>query len=156
VQKLLTPQAWSAYLKRRAAIAETNDPLDAIELKKEMQFERAFVKAGGLLTAGCDPTSYGGVLPGYGDQRGLELLVEAGFTPVEAIQIATDNGARYLGEDAVIGSIAVGKAADLIVVAGNPALKVDDVENVETVFKDGVGYDPQKLAASVQGLVGLR
>ncbi len=155
-QRLLAPQAWSAYLKRRAAIAEANDPLDAIELRKEMQFERAFVKAGGLLMAGCDPTSYGGVLPGYGDQRGLELLVEAGFTPVEAIKIATQNGALFLGEDAVIGSIAAGKAADMIVVAGNPALKIDDIENVETVFKDGVGYDPQKLTASVQGLVGLR
>ncbi len=121
-----------------------------------MQFERAFVKAGGLLVAGCNPTSYGGELPGYGDQRGLELLVGAGFTPVEAIQIATVNGARYLGEDAVIGSIAAGKAADLIVVAGNPGLNIDDVENVETVFKDGMGYDPAKLAASVQGLVGLR
>jgi hypothetical protein len=74
-----------------------------------MQFERAFVKAGGLLLAGCDPTGYGGVLPGYGDQRGLELLVEAGFTPVEAIHIATQNGAVFLGEDATIGSITAGK-----------------------------------------------
>lgn len=155
-QRLLTPQAWSSYIRRRAEIAEKNDPLDAAELTKEMQFERDFVKAGGLLMAGCDPTSYGGVLPGLGDQRGLELLVEAGFTAIEAIHIATQNGATFLGEDATIGSIAAGKAADLVVIAGNPALKIDDVENVETVFKDGLGYDPLKLAASVQGLVGLR
>ena len=70
--------------------------------------------------AGCDPTGFGGIL-GFGDQRGLELLVEAGFTPVEAIHIATENGATWLGEDSSIGTIAVGKASDIVVVNGNPA-----------------------------------
>ena len=106
--------------------------------------------------AGCDPTSFGGVLPGYGDQRGLELLVEAGFSPVEAIHIATQNGAIYLGENDRIGSIATGMAADLVIIAGNPAQNIEDIENVQLVFKDGVGFDPVKLTRSVQGLVGLR
>jgi hypothetical protein len=122
----------------RAQLAEGNDPMAGALLRKEMQFERDFVKAGGLLTAGCDPTSFGGVLPGYGDQRGIELLVEAGFTPQEAIHIATENGATYLGEDASIGTVAKGKAADLVVLNGNPAAKIEDIENVETVFKDGI------------------
>ena len=155
-QKALSPEAWSSYLQTRAAIAEKNNPLYAVELQKEMQFERAFVKAGGLLLAGCDPTGYGGVVPGYGDQRGLELLVEAGFTPLEAIHIATQNGATFLGEDGTIGSIAAGKAADLVVLAGNPAANIDDIENVQIVFKDGLGFDPVKLSQSVQGMVGLR
>jgi hypothetical protein len=55
-------------------------------LRKEMDFEVAFAKAGGLLLAGPDPTGTGGVLPGFGGQREIELLVEAGFTPVEATQ----------------------------------------------------------------------
>jgi imidazolonepropionase-like amidohydrolase len=155
-KEALSPPGWATYLRTRASIAEENDPQSAIALKKEMQFERDFVKAGGLLMAGCDPTSFGGVLPGYGDQRGLELLVEAGFTPVEAIHIATQNGATYLGESAQIGSIAAGKQADLVVIAGNPGQNIDDIENVQTVFKDGVGFDPAKLAQSVQGLVGQR
>jgi hypothetical protein len=155
-QSALTPAAWSSFLEVRSRIAEKNDPLRLAEFKKEMAFERSFVKAGGLLIAGCDPTGYGGVVPGYGDQRGLELLVEAGFTPVEAIQIATLNGARFLGEDSTIGSIAAGKAADLVVLAGNPAQDINEIEKVETVYKDGVGYDPVKLTQSVQGSVGLR
>lgn len=65
-------------------------------LAAAVDFEVAFAKAGGLLLAGPDPTGNGGVLPGFGDQREIELLVEAGFTPVEAIQIATANGALYL------------------------------------------------------------
>jgi imidazolonepropionase-like amidohydrolase len=155
-EKALTTDAWSSYLRTRSGIAEKNDPLEAVALRKEMQFERAFVKAGGVLMAGCDPTGYGGVLPGYGDQRGLELLVEAGFTPLEAIHIATQNGAVFLGEDGTIGSIAAGKAADLVVLAENPAQNIEAVETVQTVFKDGLGYDPVRLTQSVQGSVGLR
>jgi imidazolonepropionase-like amidohydrolase len=152
----LTPQAWSDYLRGRNAINEKNDPMKAVLLKKEMMFERAFVKAGGLLLAGCDPSGYGGVLPGFGDQREIELLVEAGFTPLDAIHIATQNGAVFLGKDDTIGSIAAGKAADLVVLAGNPAQNIDAVETVETVFKDGIGFDPSKLTHSVKGLSGLR
>jgi imidazolonepropionase-like amidohydrolase len=157
VRSSLLPDAWGSYATTRASIAEhAGDATWTTLLKMEMQFERDFVKRGGLLMAGCDPTGYGGVLPGFGDQRNLELLVEAGFTPEQAIHIATANGAQWLGEESRIGTIAVGKAADLVVVDGNPAAQISDVEKVDTVFKDGVGYDPQKLVASVRGLVGLR
>ena len=125
-------------------------------LKKEMEFERAFVKAGGLLLAGPDPTGIGGVLPGFGDQREVELLVEAGFSPVEAIHIATSNGAQYLGQLDHIGTISVGKQADLVVIKGDPSQKIEDIENVEIVFKDGIGYDSAKLIESVRGQVGIR
>jgi imidazolonepropionase-like amidohydrolase len=119
-----------------------------------MDLERAFVAAGGLLLAGPDPTGNGGTLPGFGDQREIELLVEAGFTPVEAIKIATWNGAVYLGRQDRIGSIAVGKDADMVVVKGDPATKIDDIENVDVVFKDGIGYDPAKLLDAVRGHYG--
>jgi imidazolonepropionase-like amidohydrolase len=124
--------------------------------KKEMEFEVAFGKAGGLLLAGEDPTGIGGVLAGFGDQREVELLVEAGFTPVEAIKIATANGATYLGKEKEFGTIAPGLRADLVVVRGDPSRKIEDIENVETVFKDGVGYDSAGLIESVKGAVGSR
>ena len=161
VRESLLPDAWSSYMTTRDlladhAVAAPSEAISARLLQMEMQFERDFVKQGGVLMAGCDPTGYGGVLPGFGDQRNLELLVEAGFTPEEAIHIATENGAHWLGEDAHFGTIAPGKDADLVVVDGNPAKTIADVEKVDTVFKDGIGYDPQKLIASVRGLVGLR
>ena len=153
----MAPTVWSSVLTTRSVIQEGAAQSDwPVLMKKEMQFEREFVAAGGLLMAGCDPTAYGAVLPGFGDQRNLELLVEAGFTPVEAIRIATLNGATYLGKSASIGSIAAGKDADLVVLGGNPAVEIKDVEKVDTVFKDGVGYDPEKLMESVKGMVGLR
>jgi hypothetical protein len=124
--------------------------------RKEEDFEFAFAKAGGLLLAGLDPTGMGGVIAGFGDQRELELLVEAGFTSVQAIHIATYNGAQYLGELGRIGTIAPGKQADLVVIKGDPSTKIEDVENVETVFKDGIGYDSAKLIESARGQVGLR
>ena len=80
--------------------------------------------------------------------------MEAGFSPVEAIQIATLNGAIYLGWDKLIGSIAVGKNADLVVIKGDPSKQISDIENVEIVFKDGVGFDSQKLINSVRGRYG--
>jgi predicted amidohydrolase YtcJ len=123
-------------------------------LKKEMQFDREFVKAGGLLMTGVDPTGWGGVVAGFGDQRGVELLVEAGFTPEEAIRIATLNGATFLGEENRIGSLAVGKQADIVIVRGNPSANIADIRKVELVFKDGVGYDPTKLIDSIRGFVG--
>jgi len=122
---------------------------------KGMALERAFAKAGGLLIAGTDPTGAGGVVPGYADQRQIELLVEAGVSPVEAISIGTVNGAKDLGRDARIGSIAVGKQADVVVVLGDPSTTIADVQRVETVFKRGVGFDPVKLIDSVKGQAGI-
>lgn len=125
-------------------------------IRKSMDFERAFVKAGGLLMTGLDPTGNGGIVAGFGDLRGVELLVEAGFTPEEAIKIATYNGALFLGEESRIGTVASGRIADLVVIKGNPSAKISDINNVEIVFKNGVGYDTEKLIQSVQGLVGTR
>jgi imidazolonepropionase-like amidohydrolase len=120
-----------------------------------MQFELAFYRAGGLLLAGTDPTGYGGVVAGYANERELELLVEEGLTPLEAIKVATLNGATYLGRAAKVGSIAVGKQADLVVVNGDPSARISDIEKIETVFRNGVGFDSAKLFASVKGQVGL-
>jgi imidazolonepropionase-like amidohydrolase len=151
---VMNNEARIRYLAARSVIAA--DSTMPILIRKSMDFERAFVAAGGLLLAGCDPTGNGGVVAGFGDLREVELLVEAGFTPVEAIKIASLNGAKFLGEDSRIGSIAVGKQADLMIVKGNPATKITDIKNVEIVFKDGIGYDSNKLIQSVQGLVGIR
>jgi imidazolonepropionase-like amidohydrolase len=123
--------------------------------KKEQEFEHMFVKAGGTLLAGLDPTGYGGVIAGFGDQREVELLVQAGFTPLEAIHIATENGANFLGVGDKIGTLKEGKQADMIVVRGRPDQQISDIENVETVFKKGAGYDPAKLIDSVKGQVGI-
>lgn len=122
---------------------------------KAMALELAFARAGGLLLVGTDPTGGGGVIPGFSNQRAVELLVDAGFSPLEAIRIATLNGATYLGRANRIGSIAVGKQADLVVIDGNPAAAIADIRKVTLVFKQGVGYDPAKLIASVSGRVGL-
>ena len=161
----LSPDARVLFLERRVRSSDTaairrrygtdTSPWPAA-FNKEMEFEYAFSKAGGLLLAGLDPTGMGGVIAGFGDQREVELLVEAGFTPLEAIHIATFNGAQYLGELDRIGTIAAGKQADLVVIKGDPSKKIDDIENVETVFKDGVGYDSAKLIESVRGVVGIR
>jgi len=154
VLNAMSAESAQSYLTARAKV-EMDSPMTAL-LRKEMDFEVAFVKAGGLLLAGPDPTGNGGVLPGFGDQREIELLVEAGFTPIEAIHIATENGASYLGQQDRIGTLAPGKQADLVLIKGDPSKNIDEIENVETVFKAGIGYDSKKLIDSVRGQVGIR
>jgi imidazolonepropionase-like amidohydrolase len=152
----MLPQAREEYLKTREHVAAMKNSPWPQAFQLEMAFEHAFVEAGGTLLAGLDPTGYGGVIAGYGDQREVELLVEAGFAPEQAILIATLNGARFMGVEREVGSIDVGKTADLVLVKGNPAKRIKDIENVTLVFKDGVGYDPAKLVEAAKGTVGLR
>jgi imidazolonepropionase-like amidohydrolase len=152
----LLPEVRDQYLRVRARVAvDDKSPWPKL-FEKELKLERAFAARGGLLVSGTDPTGYGGVVPGFANQRQLELLVEAGFSGVEAIRIGTWNGARYLGVDDRVGTIAPGKQADLVVVEGDPSQRIADVEKVETVFREGIGYDPKKLIDSVKGVAGLR
>lgn len=154
---MLTPEARADYFYLRT-LQTGRSPARVAAVNKlwanELALERAFVAAGGLLIAGPDPTGAGNVLPGFGDLRAIELLVEAGFTPVEAIRIGTLNGATYLGVADRIGSIAPGKNADLVLVGGDPATDIADIAKVEIVFKDGVGYDSAALLGSVKGRYG--
>jgi imidazolonepropionase-like amidohydrolase len=150
---LLVPEAWSKVMTARANREATNSFSQAL-LQKEMKFEREFVAAGGLLMAGCDPTGDGHTLAGLGDQRNIELLAEAGFSPTQAIQIATQNGATFLGESERIGTAAVGKQADLVLLDGDLAKDITTIERPELVFKAGVAYDSNAIYQSLRGKVG--
>ena len=124
-------------------------------LAKAMEYERAFVAAGGLLGAGVDPTGYGAAPPGLGDQRNYELLLEAGFSAPEVVQIMTANGAKVLGIDADVGTIEAGKVADLVVIEGD--LEADgNLHGTKIVFRHGIGWDSAKLIDSIRGIVGIR
>ena len=150
----MSAPAREAYLYARNHRFEKPIADAVLEWSHLLKMERNFVAAGGLLLAGPDPTGNGGVLPGFGDQREIELLVEAGFTPVEAIRIATLNGAIFEGKQGSIGSVEAGKNADLVVVKGDPSQRIADIGNTEIVFKDGIGYDSEKLLRSVAGRYG--
>jgi enamidase len=152
---VLLPQLKDDYERRHAATQRNTQSPYAQAFPKGMAMERAFAKAGGTLVVGTDPTGGGGLVPGFSNQRALELLVEAGFSPLEAIRIGTLNGATYLGRGALTGSIAAGKLADLVVLDGNPAANISDVRTVSLVFRQGVGYDPKALIESVRGKAGL-
>lgn len=143
------------YMSHWAAVNAKNSLMAVHALARDMTLEVKYFRAGGLLVAGTDPTGYGGVIAGYGNWRAIELMVEAGLTPVEALQVATSNGAKLLGIDHDTGSVEAGKDADLVIVDGNPAATISDIRKAETVFKDGVGYDSKRLIESVNGSVGI-
>jgi imidazolonepropionase-like amidohydrolase len=156
VLEAMSPPTREAYLyTRNLELSRPQNASRATAYEHGAKLEHKFAAAGGLLMGGPDPTGDGGTLPGFGDQREVELLVDSdGFTPVEAIKIATLNGATYEGRQSTIGSIAPGKNADLVVLNGNPAANINDIEKVEIVFKDGIGYDSAKLFDSIKGRYG--
>lgn len=152
----MAPEVLDDYLQARRRIDSTGQGTSLEAFRNAMAYERAFVDAGGLLAAGVDPTGNGGALPGYGDQRNYELLREAGFTPEETVQIMSLNGAKILRVDDELGSVEVGKIADLVLLRGDLSRDDSVINHVVTVFKDGIGYDSAKMLADVRGLVGIR
>jgi hypothetical protein len=153
---LMAPEVRSAYVAERARIDSAPDwPLTPEGFARALAFDLTFYRAGGVLASGVDPTGNGGALPGLGDQRGYELLIEGKFTPEQAVQVVTLNGARILGNADQFGSIEQGKVADLVLIQGDLRADPEVIQYVVTVFKDGVGYDSSKLIAATKGRVGI-
>ena len=151
--RAMAPAVREDYLAAKAQIDEIGRP--EAGFLNAMAYEKAFHDAGGLLAAGVDPTGNGGALPGYGDQRNYELFVEAGFSPEEAVQILSANGARVLDVFDELGTVEAGKLADLVVMRGDLTADPSVVRNVTVVFKDGVAYDSPSMLADVEGRVGI-
>lgn len=145
--EMMSPFLISQYQERRKNFDELEKGYETKEqiFKKTMQFEYQFYRMGGNLTAGVDPGRH--VLPGFGDQRNFELLKEAGFSTEEALKVMTSNGAKALS-DPEIGSIEIGKKANFVIIEGNIG---DSIRNVETVFKNGYGYDPDRILEELKG-----
>ena len=149
----MAPEVREDYLALKAQIDEIGRPEE--DFLNAMAYEKAFYDAGGLLAAGVDPTGNGGALPGYGDQRGYELLIEAGFTTEEAIQVVSANGARVLDVFDDLGTVEAGKLADLVVLQGDLTEDPSVIREVTLVFKDGIGYDSPRMLADTEGRVGI-
>jgi imidazolonepropionase-like amidohydrolase len=156
VLETMSPAVKEGYLRIRTHIDTTKQwPFTPAMFKNAMAFEKAFVDAGGVLAAGVDPTGVGGALPGFGDQRNYELLVEAGLTPAQTVQVMSANGAKILGVFDKLGTVERGKLADLVVLQGDLAADPSVIRRVTVVFKDGVGYDSPKLIGAAKGRVGI-
>ncbi len=156
VLSLMAPEVRVADTAERAQIeGMANWPLSPEGFAKALAFDRAFYLAGGVLASGVDPTGNGGALPGLGNQRGYEILIEGKFTPEEAVQVVSLSGAKILGMADQLGSIEQGKLADLVLIRGDLRSDPTIIQNVVTVFKDGRGYDSAKLIAATKGRVGI-
>lgn len=155
VYDILAPEIAAEVREIAIARRAGRGAIDPALFAKAMEYERAFVAAGGLLAAGVDPTGYGAAPPGFGDQRNYELLLEAGFSAPEVIQIMSLNGAKILGIDEDVGTIEAGKIADLVVIDADLE-SVGNLHDTSIVFRHGIGWDSAKLIDSVRGIVGIR
>ena len=155
-QRAMLPQLREQVMTRLEQRANEPGGTGGELLTKYMAMEKAFYDAGGLLVVGTDPTGGGDVVPGYANQRAVQLLIEIGLTVEQAVEVATRNGAIYLEQLEDIGTVEVGKRADLVLMQGDPAADPDAFRRMTLVFKDGVGYDSAKLFESVKGWAGVR
>ena len=155
-QAAMLPEIREMVMQRFEARQHAATPASAVFLQKMMALEKAFYDAGGLLLVGTDPTGAGDVVPGYANQRALQLLMEMGLSAEKAVEVATRNGAVYLGRAGEIGTVEAGKRADLVLLEGDPTSDPTAFNRMTLVFKDGVGYDSPKLFASDRGWVGVR
>jgi hypothetical protein len=125
----------------KMAPEKRNEVLSGYKMLQD--FVRRFAAAGGRIHSGSDPNH---VVPGYAVHVELEMLIEAGLTPVQAIQTASINVAQAWGKDKDYGSVEKGKIADLVIVRGDPRQNISDTQNVEMVFIEGkvmdISYHP--------------
>jgi imidazolonepropionase-like amidohydrolase len=155
VYDVLAPEIAAEVRQIAEARRAGRGAIDPAIYRKATEYEVAFVRAGGLLAAGVDPTGYGAAPPGLGDQRNYELLLEAGFSPPEVVQIMSANGAKVLGIDDRVGTVEAGKVADLVVLEGDLE-QLGHLRTTRIVFRHGIGWDSAKLVDSVRGIVGIR
>ena len=131
------------------------DSLHLLRFNKNLTWIKRFYDKGGKLIAGTDPTGAGRTVAGYANQHTIELLFDAGFPLKDIIKICTLNGATYLEQQQSIGTLEVGKTADLVLIDGDLEANIKNIRNMEIVFKDGIGFDSKKLFESVKGQVGI-
>jgi imidazolonepropionase-like amidohydrolase len=155
VYEVLAPEIADEVRSIATARRAGRGAIDPAAYAKALEYERAFVDAGGLLAAGVDPTGYGAAPPGLGDQRNYELLLEAGFSHPEVVQIMTHNGAKVLGVDDEVGTVEAGKVADLVVIEGDVE-QSGHMRDVKIVYRHGIGWDSPALMDRVRGIVGIR
>jgi imidazolonepropionase-like amidohydrolase len=150
-RKFFTPevQAWVKAKPPRKTVASWDSLYWAMR-----RTTKAFYDAGGLLTLGTDNPSTGEFIAGFSAHRELHTLVLAGIPPAAALKIATINGARALGMSDKLGTLEVGKLADLFVIEGNPLVDIKNTRQVQLVMKSGVVYDPKALLAQAEGKIG--
>lgn len=152
---LMNEDTKQQYLNTWSTIQASDNNVWVELFNREMIWEKKFVEAGGHLVVGTDPTGYGGVVAGWSNIRAIELLLEAGFNIEQSVKIASLNGAEFLEKTSEIGSVEVGKRANLAIFDGDISSNPKALRNIQSVMKDGVIYDSKALFNSMKGKVGL-
>lgn len=153
---VLTPRAFDQFNTRLKRVRDREGAVKSSDeyLQHGVNFEMEFVKRGGKLVGGSDTTGMGGTIAGYSNLEQIHLMVWGGFSLTDSIKTVTLNGARYLGRARNIGSIEVGKQADMVLINGDPTKNIRDIYKSEIVFKNGIGFDSAAIIKASAKTVG--
>lgn len=150
----MSPEIRESLVNRHTRM-QGRDEASQAQFKKQMAWEKKFYEAGGHLLAGTDPTGAGRTVAGYANQRVIELFIEAGFSLTDAIKISSLDGAKFLKSEDKIGSLEVGKQADIVLIDGDLEADIANIRKMELVFKDGIGFNSPAIFESMKGKVGM-
>jgi len=150
--KYFTPYT-QQLLDERGPPPPESEPQEFAQRNNEL---KTLYEAGGanLIIVGTDEPVYTSLLPGFAYHRELLAMTYAGLPPAAVLRAATINGATALGIEDKLGSIEVGKLADLVVVSGNPLDDIKIARNIRFVIKDGIVHNPEVLLQSAEGQIG--
>ena len=152
----IDPKIQATYARRLASARQQSPAAQAFSKKlntKFMSLVPLMQSAGVTILAGSDSGPFNSfIYPGASLQGELELLVQAGLTPLQALQAATINGARFMGVADRTSTIAPGKDADLVLLTGNPLENIANIRKIDTVILRGKAYPAQALANMLQAV----
>jgi imidazolonepropionase-like amidohydrolase len=143
------PLEWIKFEEsHQSPLFEVPDKLKTIAregFKKREEFVGTCNRAGVKIIAGTDGPGLGTLVPGYGLHHELQLLVESGLTPLQALRAATLTAAEALGKDHDLGSLEPGKLADMLIVTADPLADIGNASKIELIIKGGKQYRPADL-----------
>ena len=152
----IDPRIQATYGQRLATAREQSATARAFTTKlntKLMSLIPLMQAAGVPILAGSDSGPFNSfIYPGASLQEELLLLVQAGLTPLQALQAATINGAKFMGAAAHTGTIKAGKDADLLLLTGNPIENISNIKKVDAVISRGKAYPAPVLANMLREL----
>ncbi|MFY9557534.1 MAG: amidohydrolase family protein [Blastocatellia bacterium] len=140
-----TRAAWSGPKPDVFKVPSELKEVSQAGFKKRMQFVEMCSRAGVQIIAGTDGAGLGKLLPGFGLQHELQLLSQAGLSPVQVVQAATINAARALRKEKDLGSIESGKLADLVILNSNPLVDIRNMSAIHAVITRGRVLDRKTL-----------
>ena len=147
-----TLKSWRKAADKYAARPESMRLVYRRHYGRLLQMVRIFDEEGVKMIAGSDVSGSGWEIPGFALHQEFDQLAAAGLTPLRILQMATVNAAEFLGRSDTMGTVEVGKDADIVLLAGDPTENVANLHDITGVVRAGRYHSPEMLSATIENI----